>query len=212
MDPYKTTIETFDKLADAYQEKFMDVNYKDTFDLFCRLLPQPGARIFEIACGPGNITNYLLSKRPDFKIEAIDLAPNMIRLAKANNPSATFSVMDAREIGTLPGTYDGIMCGFCMPYLSKAECLKLIGDCASMLNSGGIFYFSTMEGDEDKSGYETSSDGQHKAYIHYHRADELQEGLEKNSFELVELFRRDYPKPGQAPAIDMIFVARKFLK
>lgn len=212
MDPHKITIETFDKLAAAYQEKFMDVNYKDTFDLFCRLIEKQNARIFEIACGPGNITKYILSKRPDLNIEAIDLAPNMIRLARINNPAAKFEIMDCREIGKLPGGYDGIMCGFCMPYLSKAECLKLIADCASLLNSGGIFYFSTMEGDEEMSGYETSSDGQHKAYIHYHRADDLQEGLEKHGFELIELFRREYPKPGQAPAIDMIVVARKILK
>lgn len=55
------------------------------------------AAIVEVACGPGNITKYLLNKRPGFKIGGIDLAPNMVELAKVNNPTASFQVMDSRK-------------------------------------------------------------------------------------------------------------------
>jgi len=40
------------------------------------------AKVLELACGPGNITKCLLSKRPDLEILATDIAPNILELAK----------------------------------------------------------------------------------------------------------------------------------
>ena len=90
MDSYQITFQTWNKVATLYQDKFMNVDlYNDTYDRFCELVEKPNPAIFEIGCGPGNITKYLLAKRPDFQIDAIDVAPNMIELAKANNPTFT---------------------------------------------------------------------------------------------------------------------------
>src|SRR5688500_16625800 len=109
MDPYQLTINAFDKRAKDYQDKFMELDlYNDTYDLFCGLIKAPDARIFKIGCGPGNATRYLLTKRPDFQLEAIDTGENMIRLAKENIPSADFKVMDCRTIDQLDRQFDGI--------------------------------------------------------------------------------------------------------
>src|SRR6185295_3669822 len=99
MDKTKIAVNIFNKHASKYQDKFMDVNlYAGSFDFFCDAAKKQNAKILEIACGPGNITSYLLNKRPDFKILGIDLAPNMIALAKINNPKADFQLMDCRDI------------------------------------------------------------------------------------------------------------------
>ncbi|WP_242921401.1 class I SAM-dependent methyltransferase [Pontibacter liquoris] len=210
MDRYKVTAQAWDKLAVAYQDKFMDLDlYNDTYDRFCRLVRKADPRIFEIGCGPGNITRYMQARRPDFVIEAIDVAPNMLRIAKENNPAVTFKVMDAREVGTLAGTYDGIMCGFCMPYLSKEDGLKLIKACAGLLNSGGILYLSTIEGDYQKSGYETSSNGLNTMFVYYHQEDYLQQGLADNHFEVVDLARKTYPKTHGTAETHLILIAKK---
>ncbi|MBA3664730.1 MAG: class I SAM-dependent methyltransferase, partial [Bacteroidetes bacterium] len=167
MDPYQITFQTWNKVSSLYQDKFMNLDlYDDTYDLFCKYITQAEAKIFEIGCGPGNITKYLLSKRPDFKIEAIDVAPNMIFLARKNNPAASFKIMDCRELDAITEKYNGVMCGFCMPYLSKEDCGKLIKDTAAIMNQGGIFYFSVLEGDYLQSGYEAGSSGD-KAYVYY---------------------------------------------
>jgi predicted TPR repeat methyltransferase len=210
MDRYKITFNSWDKVASVYQDYFMDLElYNDTFDIFCQLLEKPNARIFEIACGPGNITKYLLSKRPDFKIEAIDISPNMIELAKINNPQADFKVMDCREIDKLDEKFDAIMCGFCMPYLSKQDCEKLVKDSANLLNAGGIFYFSVIEGNYENSGYETGSSGQDKMYVYYHQQNYLQKYLEVNNFELLQLIRKSYTKADGSLSTQMIFIAKK---
>lgn len=56
-------------------------------------------KILEIATGPGNVVKYILCKRPDFKIFGIDLSPNMIELAKQNNPQADCITACLIELG-----------------------------------------------------------------------------------------------------------------
>ena len=95
MDKTRLVVAVFDRRAQEYQDKYMDVGlYQDTFDLFCTSIAQEKAYILELGCGPGNITRYLLKQRPGFKILGIDLAPNMIELAQMNNPNAAFRLMD----------------------------------------------------------------------------------------------------------------------
>jgi len=166
MDNTAKAVALFDKLANVYQDKFMDTAiYHETFNLFCDLVNQPGAQILELACGPGNITRYLLNKRPDFKVLGTDLAPNMLTLARINNPEAEFELMDCRDINNLSTKYDGIMCGFCLPYLSKEEAVHLIQDASTLLLPNGVLYISTMEDDYSTSGEQTSSSGE-KIYIY----------------------------------------------
>lgn len=209
MDRYQITFQTWDKVAQKYQDVFMDLDlYNETYDAFCNLVAMPNASIFEIGCGPGNITRYLLAKRPDFKIEAIDVSPNMIELAQKNNPQAHFKVMDAREISSVTKTFDGVVCGFILPYLSREDTAKLIKDCAALLNPGGILYFSAIEGPYEKSGFETGSDLENKLYVYYHPEKYLLELLQANGFELVRLNRIHYPK-GDLVDTHLVFMAWK---
>ena len=145
----------------------MDLDlYNDTYDYICDLIEKPKARLLEIGCGPGNITKYLLSKHPDFDIFGIDIAPNMVKLAERNNPTATFAVMDSREISKLNTKYNGIIAGFCLPYLSQAESGKLIVDSYDLLNQNGFIYLSFVEGNPDDSDFKIGSGG--RVYFYFH--------------------------------------------
>jgi len=211
MDKTRTAVEIFDQCAKAYQDKYMDLDlYHDSFDLFCASVDRKDAEVLDIACGPGNITRYLLKKRSDFRILGVDLSSNMIGLAKTNNPAAEFQIMDCREIEKVSKTFDAVICGFGLPYLSKEEALKLIKDVSGLLRPNGIFYVSTMEGDYEKSGYKASSSGgPQKLFIYYHQADYLTEGLRGNGFEIIDVSRKDYLQPDGPPITDLLIVARQ---
>jgi predicted TPR repeat methyltransferase len=208
VDEYKITVATFNKLAGQYQQKYMDFDfYFDTYDTFCELIKNDNASIFEIACGPGNITRYLLNKRPGFKIEGIDLAPNMVALAKANNPTASFQVMDSRAISAIDRKFDAVICGFCIPYLSKEDVARLIADVRALLNQDGIFYLSTMEDDDERSGFQTSDAGD-RVFIHYHQMGDLKHHLETNGFKIVASKRKAFPTEKGEPVTDLFVFAR----
>lgn len=209
MNKTKIAVDIFDKYASNYQSKFMDVSsYYDGFDLFCKNIPKENAEILELACGPGNITKYLLDKRPDFKILGTDLAPNMIELAKINNPTAQFELMDSRDISKIEKTYDAIMCGFCLPYLTKEEAIQLIADAAKILNSNAVIYISTMEDDYSKSAWKKGSQGD-EIFMHYHERQYLSKALEENGFSIINLKRQDYPDKDGINDVDLIIVAKK---
>ena len=211
MDKTKLARELFDAFAQVYQDKFMDMDlHHDSFDLFCEALPQKGARIFEIACGPGNITRYLLKQRPDFSILGIDLAPKMVALAKQNNPTAAFQVMDCRAIHQIKEAFDAVMCGFALPYISKQECLQLIADVGQLLEPKGVFYLSTMEDDYSKSGLKgPSSGGEQRVYMYYHQAEYLIEALGNNGFTILHTLRKNYPEADGSTTIDLVLIAQK---
>ena len=206
MDTTKLAVAIFDKLADLYQEKYMAVDlYHDSLDLFCDRLPID-AHILELACGPGNITQYLLKKRPDLRILGIDLAPNMLALAKLNNPTAEFKLMDCRDIHQLDQQYAAIMAGFCLPYLSKEEAVQLISHAAALLKPEGILYLSTMEGDYSQSGFQSASTGD-QMYMHYHQADYLTVALQEIGFKILEIRHQPYPTQDGSKVTDLIIIA-----
>jgi ubiquinone/menaquinone biosynthesis C-methylase UbiE len=209
MDNTKSAVEIFNKLADQYQAKFMNVDmYADTFDNFCNALKKQNAEVLELACGPGNITKYLLTKRPDLKILGTDLSLNMIELAKQNNPEAEFLLMDCRDLLALNKKYDAIMCGFCLPYLSKEDALKLIANGSEILNAGGVIYISAIEDANSNSGFEAGSTGD-KIFMNYHEAEYLIETLEKNKFKIIDLQRKHSPPNATKKTSDLFIIAQK---
>ncbi len=209
MDPYKTTSDSWNKIATRYEEVFMDLElYNDTYTGFCDLLPMRGASLLEIGCGPGNITRYMLSERPDFKILGIDIAPNMIKLAQQHNPTAAFKVLDCRLIHTLNPGYHGIICGFCIPYLSQSDCATLLRNCSNLLYKDGVMYLSFVEGDPQDSGFITDSDG-NSMYFNYHSLDEIQKEFKKNNIKTIQIIKKEYvTKKGNAE-IHTVVLAKK---
>lgn len=208
MDRYATTFETWNKVAQSYQDKFMDLTlYDDTYDFFCEQFSGENPKILELGCGPGNITRYLLAKRPDFRIKGIDVAPNMIELATRNNPTAVFEVMDVRNIQQLEEQYDGIVCGFCLPYLSKEDVSKLLEDSKRLLSENGVLYLSFVEGEDEKSGFQYSSSGD-KVYFYFHQEAFLAATLKENGFEVIRLQHKEYERKDSVE-IHTVLVARK---
>ncbi|MBK6527929.1 MAG: class I SAM-dependent methyltransferase [Crocinitomicaceae bacterium] len=134
----------------------------------------------------------------------------MLELARINNPSATFELMDCRDILKPAKKFDGLVFGFCFPYISKEDALQIISDAKKVLTEKGIIYISTMEDDYSKSDFKLPSSGVGPAaYIYYHQADYLTAALIENDFEILDLSRVDYPQPAGPPTIDLILIARR---
>lgn len=194
MEDRRETFNTWNNIADLYENRYMNLRlYQHTYDRIVAALPQPGAHILELGCGPGNITRYLLSQRPDFVIHGIDVAPNMIELAKKNNPAASFSVIDVRQIQQLTDTYDAIIAGFCIPYLSDKETTALIGNSHNLLQDNGLIYLSFVEGDPALSGYKEGSGG--RVFFYYHNVEMICSILRQYNFTLLKTERLEYVKP-----------------
>jgi 2-polyprenyl-3-methyl-5-hydroxy-6-metoxy-1,4-benzoquinol methylase len=211
MDKFEISVQRFDEFAEQFAVRFMNIDaYKIHFDYFCQRLSQPGLRIFELGCGPGNVTRYLKQQLPGAAITAIDLSPNMLEIARRHLPGVDFRIMDVREISTIGIRFGGIVCSFCLPFISHEDASGMIVACRDLLEPGGMLYISTMEGDAADAGYETTSfSGASKLYFNYFRQHELEKMLEKNGFAISYLKKQVYDEPGSIPLTDLIIIANK---
>lgn len=191
---YQETFRTWNKIAQLYEDIFMDLDlYNDTYALFCDSLPKLNPSILEIGCGPGNITKHLTQQLPNSIITATDVSENMVELAKKNNPTVTCKVLDCRNIIEIDQHFDGIMCGFVIPYLSNTDCVKLFTDCYNLLNENGVLYISFVAGDYENSGFISGSTGD-RTYFYYHELETIQSVLKSLGFTIFSIIDVAYPK------------------
>ena len=208
MDKFNLSVQRFDEFADAYAQRYMNLEaYADSIAAFCNLIRTDKPKILELGCGPGNVTKLLKIRFPEAPITAIDLAPNMIAIARQQLPDVDFRLMDVRDILSLPEKFDAVMCSFCLPFLSTKDAQKLITDCDDLLNPGGVLYLCTMEGNESDADFEaTSFSGEAKIYFNYHSKEDLQHAFIDSGFEIRHLKLQDYHETDGQVTIDMIFI------
>lgn len=198
----------FNKLADSYQQKFFSVDaYKTFLDEFLSYL-KPGAKVLDVACGPGNISHYLLNSGKNLHITGIDLAPNMISLARTNNPEAQFFVHNALHIDSLNGSFDALVAGFLFPYFSWDQVRAFLKKAHTALNPGGILYISTMEDLYEKSRIRTSSSGD-QLMMYFYECAFLESTLLELGFEVLSTHRQAYTISETESDTDLIILAKK---
>lgn len=209
MDRYQETFNTWNKIASLYEEKFMHLSiYNDSYDILCKSVENNKAKILDVGCGPGNITQYLLSKNPDYDILGLDIAPNMIELAQKNNPSANFKILDCRHIGSLNTHFDAIVNGFCLPYLSENDTINFIADSSKLLLENGILYLSFVEGDLNNSEFKVGSTGD-RAYFYFHNLETIKTILLQNNFIELDIIKVEYNKSETLIENHTIIIAKR---
>jgi ubiquinone/menaquinone biosynthesis C-methylase UbiE len=209
LDHCAISVGVFHKLAHRYREKFMDVTlYNDWYREFCELIRPGRAKVLDAACGPGNVSRYLLGRRPELELLGIDLAPRMVELAREAVPSAQFAVQDCRRLADLKRRFDGIICAFGLPYLSCDEASAFIGAAAEILQPGGVLYLSTMLGRSEDSGFERCSSGD-RVYVNYHSEDEITRSLRACSLRVVKRARMPSPSEASKKTTDLVVIAVK---
>lgn len=208
MNHNEQAVSLFNKLADSYAERFMNVDmYADGFEFLLQQL-NPGASLLDVACGPGNITRYLLNKRSDLLIHGIEMAPRMVELARQNNPKATFSLHDAQSLHTLTQRYDAIVTGFLFPYLNEEAVKTYLNSAFKQLNEGGLLYISTIEDEYQHSGLQSSSTGE-QLMQYFYTGDWLKKELKISGFDILNENRVRYSDKDQKPITDVILISKR---
>lgn len=171
------SVATFDRLADRYAEKYFHLNLYDRYlDRFAKRIESHGARVLDVACGPGNISAYLAKIRPDLKLVGIDLAEGMLRQARLRVPSAEFKVMDCRNIRELGQEFHACAFAFGLSYLTDDDTNRFFTSLNATVATSAMLYLSTITGEPSLSGFETSSSGD-RVYLKYRSVAEVVQWL-----------------------------------
>ncbi len=210
MNPLEHIRDVFDQFAERYAAEYMgkDLHF-DTLASFCHQIQNKHANILELACGPGNLSQFILQENPGFRLTGIDISPNMISLARQLVPEAQFIVLDVMQLSSLKKQYDAVVSGFCYPYLDRNQVKQNIKDIGQVLMQHGLFYISTIAGDYSESNIVPSSTGEGKAItMYYYDQAFLEELLIEQSFEILESTYRSREERDGRMAQDIIITAR----
>lgn len=209
MDHSEHAASVFNKYADTYEERFMDVSmYSKSLEYLINNLAPTQQKVMDVACGPANISKYLLDRNSALEIAGIDLSENMISLAKKNIPTGNFQLKDARDILSLDLKFDLIISGFCFPYLTKEEVIQFISDASKCLNTGGYLYLSTMEKPYSTSGLQKGSKGD-EIMMHFHEEEYLSATMNANGFSTIYIDRVVTTNTVGEEVVDLCMVGRK---
>lgn len=219
----RETIETWDKCAALYQERFMDLTlYDESYCAFLSLLAATFAdresqasdtqHLLDVGCGPGVIAKYVLANAAAHGLHRIhltgaDAAPSMIELAQKQFPEATWLTINARDLRSsfAPGHFAGVVVGFCVPYIDDAGVDRLFADLAQLLKTHGLLYVSFVVGDRAQSGFKSNKKGD-RALFFYRDADDVSRRLRDNGFTVEKTVNVHYP---QQDEVHCAIIARR---
>jgi trans-aconitate 2-methyltransferase len=75
---------------------YADERGRPFVELMARVGAEAPASVFDLGCGPGNLTSLLRERWPDADISGLDSSREMIEQARSAEPSITFEVADLR--------------------------------------------------------------------------------------------------------------------
>jgi len=101
-------------------------------------------KILDIACGPGELIQEITNMEPDVNIMGVDFSKEMIKESKLKNPNAKHSIMDVKNVHTIDGYFDTIVCTHAFPYFKDTK--KVMEDFYGLLKDDGNIYIGFASG------------------------------------------------------------------
>lgn len=127
-----------DALAGSYHAFFAAVTALATDPLFDEVHLRPGARLLDVASGPGALAAEAANRgaRP----VGVDLSPRMIELAQGLHPTIEYREADVEHLPFPDDAFDAVVCGFGLGHFPRPE--LAVAECVRTLSPGGRIAFS----------------------------------------------------------------------
>ncbi|MGB4657659.1 MAG: class I SAM-dependent methyltransferase [Mobilitalea sp.] len=166
------SIEYYSKNAGEYFEHTVDIDMRENWERFTRILPEGGS-ILDLGCGSGRDSEYFISC--GFDVTAMDASEEMCDLASIHIGqdvlNLSFAEMDFDKV------FDGIWANASLLHVPENEIEDILTKTINSLKINGILYMSYRYGD-----FEGERDGR---YYKDYRTKSLKELLGR--FENIEL-------------------------
>ena len=197
----------YEKYAHEFDEKIASLEiYNETYDYLLKKI-QDKSDILDLACGPGNVSNYLKKRMPELKITGVDISEGMIDIAKKRIRDGKFIVQDICDV-QFETKFDCVICAFAIPYLNLQETTQVIGIIRQNLRTNGHYYLSFIEG--SKEGFERQSfTGKDKLFIYYHSKESVLKILNRQLLSVIKKFKIDYHEQDGTITNEVVYVGKR---
>ena len=115
--------------------------------LFCDLVlgNGAGAEVGDIGCGTGRLAPFLAAR--GLVPRGVDLSPEMIRVARRDQPGFRFDVADLRDLPFADASLAGVVCWYSLMYCAPSSRPGAFGELARVVRPGGYLATAYKAGD-----------------------------------------------------------------
>ncbi len=179
------TIAYYNKNADAFVNRTVDIDMSELYPKFTRLLPSDG-KILDVGCGSGRDARYFLSQ--GFEVVAIDASEEMVKFA--SNLTGQDAVQMKFEDMAFRNEFDGVWASASLLHVERSLLGDILANLILSLRPNGYLYLSMREGQGEEF-----VDGRYFSYI---TEPELKHLLEQQSdIELLEIWTTSDRQPNR---------------
>lgn len=107
---------------------------------------QPGGRILDVGCGPGQWTNWL--HRRGITIAGVDPTPEFISHARRRYPDVEFTMGCAEELDAADAGLAGILAWYSLIHTPPQRIVDVMAEFARCIRTGGGLLLGFFEGPE----------------------------------------------------------------
>ncbi len=153
MDPRTDELRAaHDVLAEVYAERLAGAleqmpAERAALGLFADLVRAAGTGtdVGDIGCGTGRLAPYLVAQ--GFTPHGVDLSPEMIRVARRDQPGHDFEVADVRALPFADASLAGAVGWYSLMYLTPEDRAVAFGELARVVKPGGLVATAFKVGD-----------------------------------------------------------------
>lgn len=130
------SLRSFNRLAKHYDSSFIGRQahggYSPVLD---RLSAFPYRAVLDVGCGTGAVLS-MVPRKPGVRLSGVDLAPEMIKVARARlGPDVELKVGDSEHLPWPDGSFDAVLCTFSFHHYPQPQ--KVLSEMNRVLRSGG---------------------------------------------------------------------------
>ena len=175
--------------------------------LFCDLVlgADIGTSVADIGCGTGRLDPYLATR--GLAPRGIDLSPEMIRVARREQPDCEYEVADLRQLPFADASLAGVVCWYSLMYLAPSDRPAAFAELARVVNPGGYLVTAFKAGDGSlRRGGRTTGTGV-EFDIYWLSPDEMERRVNEAGFATV--FWGGIPPEKEDASTQGFLIARK---
>ncbi|AXE31148.1 hypothetical protein DK842_15390 [Chromobacterium phragmitis] len=203
------TVDTFDRGAARYAEKYGDLRLYDAyFDVLLSALPCGPIKFLDLASGPGGVAAYVRNRRPDAMIVCADRSAAMLSEAAKRVSGALIAEVDCRDLGSIDARFDGAAFFFGLSYLDDMDAAVALRQARKKLLDEGVLLLASVTGDPGLSGAQSNHAGD-RVFNFYRTPERVVEMVLTAGFEVLESHIIPSPSNATHPSSDLVLLARR---